>query len=197
MSGALLAAGSLRRLISLLSTALVLFSFSSFVQGQRADHLTDEEIELIRDVQEVDLRMEIYARAIERRMLSINGTSGLNKDDLKLLEKESEKWGPLPEGTFSILLSDIPRILDEAVSKIEDVAERNESSDLFPFAVYIIADYCRDLAPRLEALRSRAAGARDIALINTAIGECSDIVEASSKIPRPDPKERDKKKKKS
>ena len=176
---------------------IFLFTLPSAANAQRADHLTDEEIELIRDVQEVDLRMEIYVRAIERRLLAINGTSDLDKDGLRLLEKESEKWGALPDGTFSDLLSDIPRILDEAVSKIEDVAERNESSDLFPFAVYIIADYCRDLPPRLDALRTRAAGARDTALINTAIGECSDIVEASSKIPRPDPKDRNKKKKKS
>lgn len=180
----------------ILAASLTLLSFSSTTKAQRADHLTDEEIELIRDVQEIDYRMEIYARAIERRLLAINGTSGLDKDGLKLLEKETERWGPLPEGTFSSLLSDIPRILDEAISKIEDVAERNESSDLFPFAVYIIADYCRDLPPRLETLRSRASGARDFALINTALGECSDIVEASSKVPRPDPKERNKKKKK-
>lgn len=162
------------------------------VSAQRADHLTDEEIELIRDVQEVDYRMEIYTRAIERRIIAIRGKETLDKDGLKRLEKESEKWGELPEGTFTQLLADVPRILDEAVNKIEDVAERDEKSELFPFAVYILADYCVELTSTLEGLRGKAKTPRDTALINDSIGQCADISEASSKVTRPDPKARKK-----
>lgn len=177
--------------------ATLLLFFLPQVSGQRADHLTNEEVELVRDIQEVDLRMEIYTRAIERRLIAINGTATLGKDELKRIEKETEKWGEIPKGKFSELLADIPRILDEAVNKIEDVAERNEESDLFPFAVYILADHCRMLPEALEKLRPRAAGPRDIALINSSIDQCADIVQASEKVPRPDPKDRNKKKKKS
>ncbi|MCO6512371.1 MAG: hypothetical protein J5I65_16425 [Aridibacter famidurans] len=176
--------------------ALLLISFlASAAFSQRADHLTDEEIELIRDEQAVDDRMDIYTRAIERRLIAIQGTGSLSKDDLKRLEKETEKWGELPEGSPSELYSDIYRILDEAVNKIEDVADRNAESKLFPFAVHILADYSRALVPRLEALKSKTASAREIALLNDSIGQCNDIIEASSKVDKPDPKDRKKAKK--
>lgn len=176
--------------------ALLLISFlSSAAFSQRADHLTNEEIELIRDEQAVDDRMDIYTRAIERRLIAIQGTGSLSKDDLKRLEKETEKWGELPEGTPSELYSDIYRILDEAVNKIEDVADRNAESKLFPFAVHILADYSRALVPRLEALKAKTASAREIALLNDSIGQCNDIIEASSKVDKPDPKDRKKAKK--
>jgi len=175
-------------------SAFFLLLFTSPASAQRADHLTNEEIELIRDVQEVDKRMEIYTRAIERRLIAIEGTSRLGKDELKMLEKEQERWGDLPEGSRTQLLSDIDKILDEAVNKIEDVAEHNEKSELFPIAVYILADYAKTLAPRLVELRERAANSRDVAVLNSAIGQCEDIVEASSKVPRPEPPAKKKKK---
>lgn len=169
--------------------------FAPTAFSQRADHLTNEEIELIRDEQAVDDRMDIYTRAIERRLIAIEGTSSLSKDELKRLEKETEKWGELPAGSPSEIFSDINRILDEAVSKIEDVADRNAESKLFPFAVHILADYSKALVPRLEALKAKTASARDIALLNGSIDQCSDIIEASSKIEKPDPKDRKKAKK--
>lgn len=165
------------------------------VNAQRRDHLTDEEIELIRDVQEVDKRMEIYTRAIDRRLIAIEGTSALGKDDLKRLEKEKEYFGDLPEGSRTQLISDIDKILGEAVDKIEDVADHNIKSDLFPVAVYILADYARKLEPKLEGLRANSANSRDVALLNSAIGQCEDIVQASSKVTRPEPKAGKKKKK--
>ncbi len=181
------------------ASQLLLFSLfiilSVPVFAQRADHLTKKEVELIQEYQEVDRRMEIYTRAIERRLLAIEGTGRLNNDEMKQLEKEEETWGPLPEGNFSQIIADVPRILDEAVNKIEDVAERNSESDLFPFAVYILSDYSASLAPRLEALKARATTAHDIGLLNLSISQCADIVEASEKVPRPDPKDRKKKKK--
>lgn len=172
-----------------------LLSSASNAFPQRADHLTDEEIELIRDVQAVDDRMEIFTRAIERRLIALNGTAGLSKDELKQLEKESDKWGDLPEPNPSQIFSDIRGILDEAISKIEDVADRNEESALFPFAVHILADYCGALLPRLEALKTKASTPRDIAMLNDAIDQSQEIVAASSKVEKPDPKDRKKAKK--
>ncbi|HUF04168.1 MAG TPA: hypothetical protein VMM38_08325 [Aridibacter sp.] len=169
--------------------------FATAAFPQRVDHLTNEEIELIRNEQAVDDRMDIYTRAIERRLIAIGGTASLSKDEMKRLEKESEKWGELPEGSPSEILSDIYRIIDEAVSKIEDVADRNAESKLFPFAVHILADYSKALVPRLEAMKAKTTSASDIALLNDSIGQCNDIIEASSKVEKPDSKDRKKAKK--
>ncbi|REJ78266.1 MAG: hypothetical protein DWQ47_02040 [Acidobacteria bacterium] len=163
--------------------------------SQRSDHLTTEEIELVRDTQAVDDRMEVFVRAIERRLISISGTSGLSEEQQEQLRKEENKWGPLPEGDREQLVSDIFKILDEAVSKIDDVADRNAESKLFPFAVHILADYSRELIPILESLASSSGSTRERAFLTSSVNLCRDIVEASSKIDKPDPKERKKAKK--
>jgi hypothetical protein len=180
--------------VLLLLLSLILFSASDAL-AQKHDHLTKEEIELVRDVQEIDNRMDIFVRAIERRLIAIEGTSGLDKDQLKQIEKEQEKWGDIPEGSRSEMLSDVDKILDEAIDKLEDVAERDPKSELFAYAVYILADYARVLSPKLDTLRDRSANPRDAAVLNSSIDQCADIVEASSKIPRPEPKSKKKKKK--
>lgn len=180
---------------SILSFLLLSFFAAPNTPAQRRDHLTKEEVELIRDVQEVDGRMEIFVRAIDRRMIAISGTSGLDKDQLKRLEKEKEKWGELPEGTRSQLLSDIDKILDEAIDKLEDVSERDAKNELFAYAVYVLADYAKVLTGKLEALRDNSADPRDIAVLNSSIGQCGDIIEASSKVERPEPKTKKKKEK--
>ncbi len=180
---------------SILSFLLLSFFAAPNTPAQRRDHLTKEEVELIRDVQEVDGRMEIFVRAIDRRLIAISGTSGLDKDQLKRLEKEKEKWGELPEGTRSQLLSDIDKILDEAIDKLEDVSERDAKNELFAYAVYVLADYAKVLTGKLEALRDNSADPRDIAVLNSSIGQCGDIIEASSKVERPEPKTKKKKEK--
>ncbi len=175
---------------------LLIFLSFSFIfpaqdaNAQRRDHLTVEEIEIVRDVQQIDMRIVVFAKAIERRFIVINGgTDNLDEKNKKKITKEEENWGELPKGTQAELLSDIDKILDEAISKIEDVAERDVESDLFPFAVHILADRAKLIIPRLEKLAVNNTNAREIALINSSIRHCNDIIEASAKIARPDEKQ--------
>jgi hypothetical protein len=156
---------------------------------RRRDHLTDQEIEIVRDVQEIDYRMLVFIKAIERRLVVLEGVDNLSADQVKKIDKEEDKWGELPEGTQTELLSDIDKILDEAINKIEDVAERDVESDLFPIAVYILSESAKNIIPRIEKFAENNENARDIALINSAVRQCSDIIEASSKVPRPDEKQ--------
>lgn len=167
---------------------------TSAASAQGKDHLTNEEIELVSFYQEIDKRMEVYAQAIERRFLVLNGTQSQSKNDLKDLKKDSEKWGELPKGSQTKMLSDIDNIIDEAISKIEDVADRDMESELLANAVYILSDSARTFIPRLEAIRDKTDSAREVAIINNAISQCSDIIEASAKIERPSKKKNKKKK---
>ncbi len=156
--------------------------------AQRRDHLTTEEIEIVRDVQEIDKRMLVFIKAIDRRFMVLNGVDKLDEKQKKRNEKDSEFWGELPEGTQTDLLSDIDKILDEAVSKIEDVAERDMKSELFPVAVHVLADYSKTVIPRLEKFAENNTNRREVAVINSAVGNCKDLIEASAKVPRPDEK---------
>ena len=159
----------------------VLVIFASPVSAQTRDHLTEQEIEIVRDVQELDNRMEVYVKAVDRRFLV------LNKDttQVKQVEKDSEKWGALPAGTRIELLSDIKKILQESIDKIDDVAARDAKSDLLPYAVHILADGARRFIPQLEKFRDAATEKREIGVLADSIDFCSQIIEASANIPKP------------
>ena len=88
-------------------TSLILLGFlfvTPEANAQRKDHLTSQEIELVSFHQEIDVRMEVYTKAVERRFLRLNGTKSLSEKELKSLEKDTEKWGKLPEGSQTKML---------------------------------------------------------------------------------------------
>lgn len=174
-------------------TVILLMVFSFIVpvdkaKAQNRDHLTAEEIEVVRDVQEIDKRMLVFVYAIERRFIVLDGIDKLDAKQLKRIEKDKEIWGELPKGTQTQMLSDIDEILEEAVNKIEDVAERDMKSELFPVAVHVLADYAISLIPHLEKYKEKSISSRETALINSATQNCKDIIESSAKVPRPDEK---------
>lgn len=155
--------------------------FTQTVSAQPRDHLTNEEIELIRNIQELDLRMEVYVKAIDRRFLVLNN----DNSQAVQIKKDSEKWGELPAGTRLELLLDIKKILQEAIDKIDDVALRDEKSELLPYAVHILADGVRRFAPELEKFRDTATERREIGVIADSLDFSNQIIEASTKIPKP------------
>ncbi len=174
---------------------LTFFSIDQ-VNAQQRDHLTAEEIEIVRDVQSIDFRMLVFIKAIERRFMAIDGADKLTKEQLKQNEKDLENWGELPKGTKTQLLSDIDKIIDEAISKIEDVADRDVESDLLPIAVHIMSDRAKLFIPRLEAYSEKATTSREIAVLNSSIKNCNEIIDASAKVKRPSEKELNKRTKK-
>ena len=163
------------------------------LDAQRRDHLTAQEIELVQFFQEIDTRITVYSKAIERRFLSINGTDSLTKKELKRLKKDSEKWGELPKGSNPQLLSDIDKLLDEAITKLEDAFERNADKDLVTSAVFIMTDNAKIFIPRLENIGKKTKDSNEIAVIENAISQCKSIIEASTKLKRPSKKKRKKK----
>ena len=60
---------------------------------QKRDHLTTQEVDLVKEAQILDKRIEVFIKAAERRVMVINGTAASNAKQLK---KDAEKWGELP-----------------------------------------------------------------------------------------------------
>ncbi|MDH3528064.1 MAG: hypothetical protein OEQ28_00735 [Acidobacteriota bacterium] len=175
----------------------VVFITLAFLAGtaeaQRRDHLTAEEIELVRDVQDVDLRMGLFVHAIERRLWVISGTDALTPEQKKRVEKDHGEWGDLPTGTRTELISDIERILSEAIDKLEDVFDREPEQELIPFALYVIADYSEILIPELRSLAESTEDRRQLGLLESAVIHCQSILDAREGIPRPTGKRKKKK----
>ncbi len=174
--------------MNMLKTLLLMtliFTVSATAFAQRTDHLTKEEIEILRNVQDLDNRMEVYEKAIDRRFLAIKGSKNLSSKQLKQIEKDSEHWGELPKGDFSRLVLDIEKILDEAIDKIDDVAQRNRENVVLPYAIHDLADYSRDLIPRVQKLMSNAKNEDDKGSLATTIESCNQVIEASKQVPKP------------
>ncbi len=167
-----------------LLVCLRMFSTES-VFAQRRDHLTAMEIELIRDEQSVDRRMEIYIKAIDRRFMVLNNDSS----NAKQVQKDTERWGALPKGTRSELLRDIKEILDETISKVDDIAAHDVKNKLLPVAVNILAEGANRFIPELKTQIDQAADQKERGVILGAIDFCNQIIEASAKVPKLSPKE--------
>lgn len=167
------------------SVAAALFCFAliypASTNAQRRDHLTEEETELVREMQEIDRRTEVYVTAIERRFSVLGAT---NLSTVKQSKKGSEKWGELPKGTRTEILIDIERIMQEAVDNIDGVAERDMKNELLPKAVHLLADASKRFMPQLRTFLDSAQNDMQKGAIIGAIDFCSQVIEASAKVPR-------------
>jgi hypothetical protein len=155
-----------------------LASFAATMQGR--DYFTPEEIQLVQDAQILDKRIEIYIKAIDRRMLVLNNSAGGNPKQLK---KDSEKWGELPAGTPAELMSDISRILDSAISNIDDVSTRDENNPLIPKALRKLSATATrvvaELRPRAAQMKSESESSTFDQLTENA----DSIIQAANKLP--------------
>jgi len=158
---------------------LLLFSFS--ISAQRRDHLTEMETELVREFQEIDKRTEIFVKAIDRRFLVLNAVNGGNNKQIKM---DSEKWGELPTGSRRELLLDIEKILQEAIDNIDNVAERNIKSELFPKSVNILSDASKKFLPQLKSQLDKTNSDMEKGAILGSIELCNQVIEASTKVPK-------------
>src|SRR4029453_18555915 len=99
----------LGRLILIVVVSLL---FAAIAVAQPRDHLTDKETDLIRFHQQLDKRIDVFIKAIDRRFAIING---LEQAKTKKVDKEEPEWGDLPKGSRAQLMGDIASILDEAI----------------------------------------------------------------------------------
>lgn len=199
----------------LLFSLVTLFCFTLVLpqtaNAQRRDYLTDAEIELVRDANEIDKRIDVLVKAIDRRFLVINNDTSQSKQ----IEKDSEKWGELPTGTKTELLSDISGILQKAIDDIDDLASRKSMNEKllqntseenqtdeetkrvikannkkFPTAVHNLADASRKYLTMLETLEAGPTNDRERGSILKAMESCNMIIEASTQIQKPETKKK-------
>lgn len=186
-------------LLTSLTIALVLF-VAIPTSAQRRDYMTDEEVELVRDNQDIDKRVEVLTKMIDRRFVAL----GIDVGGWKQAEKETKLWGVMRTGTRSEMLFDIRQLLQKAIDDVDDVAMHNENTLtqnkteglLFPKAVRDLAAAANRYLPQLRAELARTKEDRDRGLILASIENCEAIVEAVTKLP-PEPTKAEKKKGKS
>lgn len=183
----------LRCAASLLALTLVASSsFNARAASQRMqrDHLTPQEIELVRDAQELDLRTTVFIKAVERRMQVINGQTAevvkpAKKEQGDKIDKEvaAADWGALPNASRAELLYDIAHILDEAIENIDDTAQHNPKSPLLNKSVRKLSDACERFLAQLTPMRATVADKSEREQLEQAIDNAQQIVAAAKKVP--------------
>jgi len=163
----------------------LLLTICTTAAAQR-DHLTLQEVDLVKEAQILDKRIEVFVKAAERRLIVINGTAGANTKQLK---KDSELWGDLPTGSRAELVGDIARILDEAITNIDDVSARDERNPLIGKALRRLAQATNNIMAQLTPLSTQAKSEAEVASFELLNEDAKSILEAANKLP-PEPEKK-------
>jgi hypothetical protein len=168
----------------MITRILLTLSLSLFVgfsaQAQSRDHLTQQEVDLVKEAQILDKRIDVFIKATERRMMVINNSATANAKQLK---KDSERWGELPTGSRAELVSDIARILDEAITNIDDVSSRDERNPLIAKSLRKLAQAVNSIMTQLKPLSTEAKSDAEIASFELLNEDAQSILEAATRLP--------------
>src|SRR5678815_4821874 len=164
---------------------LFLIAFCPSSAAQTRDHLTAQEVDLVKEAQLLDKRIEVFVKAAERRVMVINGTAAANAKQLK---KDSELWGDLPTGSRAELVGDIARILDEAITNIDDVSARDERNPLIAKALRRLAQAVNTTMAQLTPMATQAKSDGEIANFELLNENAKSIVDACLLYTSPSPR---------
>lgn len=181
----------------LIGAAVAAFLCTAVLPGtaaaQRRDYMTEAEIEIIREAQDIDERILVLTRMIDRRFHVLS----INVNGWKDVAKPSDVWGDLPAGTRIQLFNDVKRLLQKAVDDIDNLAANPSAAPVrdkddrrakkdperFPKAVRMLASAAeRYLMPLKTALDASNDEVEKGSLID-AIDLCQQIMAAVGKLP--------------
>ncbi|MEO8435242.1 MAG: hypothetical protein ABI596_10135 [Pyrinomonadaceae bacterium] len=177
--------------MALTAFALALFlPLTTAAQSGGRDHLTPQEVELVKEAQILDQRIGVFIKAAERRLQALNiAPTTVSKKS----KKDAELWGDLPTGTRVELLNDLAKILDEAINKIDDVSAHDENNVLVPKALRKLSAAATAFLPQLNALGTQTQDQEERAAIGQSIENVQSIIDAANKLPPPINKKKEKK----
>ncbi|MBV9217729.1 MAG: hypothetical protein JO053_16300 [Acidobacteria bacterium] len=170
---------------------LVLLCCSAAALSQSRDYATNSEDEIIREAQQIDLRIDALTHMADRRF------AVLKIDVAAPAKKENDAWGPLPEGTRLQLLDDIRRIVQKAIDDIDNLAERPQSmqldtthpnqkpktyQELFPSSVKKLGAAAKRWEPALKIEAMKTKDPVEQGMIANTIDLCDQIIEALAKV---------------
>jgi len=161
---------------------VVLFSALSTPRATtlQRDHLTLLEVDRVKEAQILDKRIDVFIKAANRRLMVLTNTQAANA---KLLKKDAELWGDLPTGSRSELIGDIARILDEAITNIDDVSTRDERNPLIPKALRALAQAVNNIMAQVTPLKDQVKSEAEIASMEMLYEDAQQILEAAKKLP--------------
>jgi hypothetical protein len=166
---------------------LTFFASAAIGAAQARDHLTEQEIELVKEAQALDKRVDVFIKAADRRMLVLTSTA-TDPTTAKQLKKDTELWGDLPKGTRAELIGDIARIFDEAITNIDDVSARDEKNPLLAKALRKLAAAATRIVGQLKPQEEQAKDDSEANSFDQLVENAESIIQAANKLPPPSEK---------
>lgn len=175
------------RLAVLPLLAFIVFALPFDAHGQRRDYMTDAEVELVRDAQDLDKRIDVLTKMIDRRLAVL----GIDQNAWKPSAKQAEKWGEEPTGTRTQLLNDIRLLLQKGIDDVDDVAIHNDTAQaqnrkegqIFPKAIRLFGIAAQRYKPVLRVAANQARDEKELGALLSSIEFCDQIIEAVGKLP--------------
>jgi hypothetical protein len=166
------------RLAASLAAACFLLSLAhagpAGAQLRKRDPLTPQEVEMVREAQQLDARTTLFVKLAERRLAAVTGAEQRQSD---------AKWGELPKGTRADYLGDLATILDEAIENVDDTASRNPESPQLGKAVRKLAEAATRFLTQLAPLRESITDGPERESLERAIDNLEQVLEAVKKVP--------------
>ncbi|MEP7213605.1 MAG: hypothetical protein ABI791_11035 [Acidobacteriota bacterium] len=183
-----------RSIAAFAAVAAFIIIIGGRAEAQRRDSMTEAEIELIRDNQDIDLRVDVLTKMIDRRFAALK----LDVAGWKPPAKETDKWGEEPTGTRLQLLTDVRRLLQKAVDDVDDVSEHDANAltqnkttgKLFPKALRKLSAAASRYSLILKSSLKTSIDEMERGSILNSIDLCDQIIEASTKLPPETKKEK-------
>lgn len=181
-------------LVSILFTAAVVAATPFAATAQSRDCFTPDELEMVRDAQDIDLRINVLIHTVDRRLAVLKLDPGVPVKETK----DSDKWGAMPEGTRIQLFTDISRILQKAIDDIDDTSahagtkmartpetenKMNKTDPPFRRALRTILAASERFKTVLSAEEDRTQDKAEKRAISNSVDLCDQIIEAISKLP--------------
>ncbi|MCS6884613.1 MAG: hypothetical protein RMM17_01945 [Acidobacteriota bacterium] len=109
-------------------------------------YLNDQEIERIREAQEIDKRTAVFLRIAERRL---DALFGVRSDS-----RSKEDYGEYPTGSPAELLISYVSVYEELMNNLDDAYERRKGQ-LLDKAMDMLLKSCNQQKRRLESFRPK------------------------------------------
>ena len=181
-------------LVSIFFAAAAVVCLPNASAAQSRDYFTPDEVEMIRNAQDIDIRIKVLVQTVDRRLTVLKLDPGVPVK----VTKDSDKWGPMPEGTRIQLFTDISKILQKAIDDIDDTSahagttmartpemqtKKDKVDPPFHRALRTIVAAAERFKGVLSAEADRTQEKAEQRAISKSVDLCDQIIEAISKLP--------------
>ena len=167
----------------LLASLFAIFLACTFqANAFQRSHLTEQEIDKVKDAQELDKRIDIFIKAAERRLIMLGGTAAADAKPAK--KDKDENWGEVT-GSRAELIGDIAKIFDEAITNIDDVSARDESNPLIAKALRKLAASATHIVNQLKPAEANVKEDAEMSSFDQLTENADAIVQAANRLPPP------------